>query len=62
MNTVEATQEQYIQVPKRCKNNGTGSDVMCSAMGMGMSTRILFTDEAAGSLRPSSNSITILPL
>ena len=20
------------QVPKRCKNNGTGSDVMCSAM------------------------------
>ena len=38
-----------------CKNNGTGSDVMCSAMGMGVSTRILFTDEAAGSLSPSSN-------
>ena len=33
------------QVPKRCKNNGTGSDVMCSAMGMGVSTRILFTNE-----------------
>ena len=31
------------QVPKRCKNNGTGSDVICSAMGMGVSTRILFT-------------------
>ena len=29
------------QVPKRCNNNGTGSDVMCSAMGMGVSTRIL---------------------
>ena len=43
-----------MKVPKRCKNNGTGSDVMCSAMGMGVSTRILFTDEAAGSLSPSS--------
>ena len=45
------------QVPKRCKNNGTGSDVMCSAMGMGVSTRNLFTDEAAGSLSPSSDFI-----
>ena len=44
------------QVPKRCKNSGTGSDVMCSAMGMDVSTRILFTDEAAGSLSPSSHT------
>ena len=41
------------QEPKRCKNNGTGSDVMCSAMGMGVSTRILFT----GSLSPSSKKV-----
>ena len=45
------------QVSKRCKNNGTGSDVMCSSMRMGVSTRILFTDEAAGSLSPSLNNI-----
>ena len=30
-------------MPKRFKYNGGGSDVMCSAMGVGVSTRIHFT-------------------
>ena len=41
-------------MPKRCKNNGTGSDVMCSATGMGVSTRIPCRFQPVQTGRPSA--------
>ena len=46
------------QVPKRCKI--TELVRMCSAMGMGVSNRIPFRYEAAGSLSPSSGMHTCI--